>query len=99
MLIGSNNFVGAGEYIKGLVRQTAPAPLPAPKAAPAPAPAKTATSEAEAVRNWMNSFPGQTDVAKSVEQNPSGQGLVFRRRFQFTDVIHVEEGNLQSVKR
>ena len=54
-------------------------PTPAVPVAPSPV---------VGVKEWLNSLPGQTQIGNAVEQNPTAQGLIFRRQFLLTEVMH-----------
>lgn len=107
MQVGNTTYTSAATYVQNLIRQqpaAAPAsspvvqapPTPAPASAPAAAPPAPAT--VDGIRAWLNAQPGLADLAMAVDQNPTGQGLLFRRQFVMTELLSVDAADLKIVE-
>ena len=43
------------------------------------------------IQGWLKSLPEPNSLARAVEQNPTAQGLIFRRQCLMTEVVQWDE--------
>ena len=98
MQVGNTTYTSAATYVQNLIRQQSAPPAPSPVVQAPPAAAPPAPGTVDGIRAWLNAQPGLADLAKAVDQNPTGQGLLFRRQFLMTELISVEPADLKIVE-